>query len=102
MRRGFLGIAARQRPLDRRLIRFHGLNQDQAAEVVSVEPRGPAGIAGVQKGDLIVTINGSTVQNADDLQRFLSDWPIGRPVEIEVVRGRDRRALTIVPLEAAT
>jgi S1-C subfamily serine protease len=100
VRRGFLGIGARQRPLGRRLIRFHGLNQNHAAEVLSVEPRGPAGATGLQKGDLIVAINGAIVQNVDDLQRFLSDWPIGRPVEIEVVRGQDRRLLTVVPQEA--
>jgi S1-C subfamily serine protease len=102
VRRGFLAIGARQRPLGRRLIRFHGLNQNYAAEVISVEPRGPAGIAGLQRGDLIVNINGAIVQNVDDLQRFLADWPIGRPLEIEVLRGQERRILTIVPREATS
>jgi S1-C subfamily serine protease len=101
VRRSFLGLGARQRPLGRRLIRFHGLNQNHAAEVISVESRGPAGMAGLQKGDLIVAINGSVVQNVDDLLRFLSDWPIGQPVKIEGVRGQDRRTLIIVPQEAA-
>jgi S1-C subfamily serine protease len=47
-----------------------------------------------------VAINGSDVQSVDDLHRFLSDWPIGRPVEIDVVRGQSRRVLVIVPKEA--
>jgi S1-C subfamily serine protease len=100
VRHGFLGIAARQRPLDRRTIRFHGLDKNYAAEVLSIEPRGPAGRAGMQVGDLIVAINGASVQSVDDLHRFLSEWPIGQPVEIDIVRGRDRRTLIIIPEEA--
>jgi len=101
VRRGFLGISARQRTLDRRMIRFHSLNQNYAVEVLSVESRSPAGLAGLQQGDSIVAINGSEVQSVDDLHRFLSEWPIGRSVEIDVIRGQSRRALMIVPKEAA-
>jgi S1-C subfamily serine protease len=100
VRRGFLGIAGRQRPMDRRIVRFHGLNKNDAVEVLSVESQGPAGLAGLRAGDLIVAINGSDVQSVDDLQRFLSDWPIGRPVEIDIVRGQNRRSLVVIPKEA--
>lgn len=100
VRRGFLGIAGRQRPMDRRIVRFHGLNNTDAVEVLSVEPDGPAGLAGLRVGDLIVAINGSDVQSVDDLHRFLSDWPIGQPVNIDIVRGRNRRTLVVVPKEA--
>jgi S1-C subfamily serine protease len=101
VRRGFLGIAGRQRPLERRIVRFHNLNKNNAVEVLSVEPRGPAGLAGMQAGDLVVAIKGADVQSVDDLHRFLAEWPIGRPVEIEIVRGNTRRVLIIVPKEAA-
>lgn len=100
VRRGFLGIAAQQRPLDRRFVRFHGLKKNYAVEVSSVESRGPAGQAGMLSGDLVVAINGSPVQSVDDLHRFLSEWPIGRPVEIDIIRGHDRRILVVAPEEA--
>ncbi len=100
VRRGFLGIAGRQRPLDRRLVRFHGLNKNDAVEVLSIEPHGPAALSGMQTGDLIVTVNATDVQNVDDLHRFLSEWPIGRSVEIDVIRGKSRRILSVVPKEA--
>lgn len=100
VRRGFLGIAGRQRPMDRRIVRFHDLNKNDAVEVLSVEPDGPAGLAGLRAGDLIVAINGSDVQSVDDLHRFLSDWPIGQPVNIDIVRGQNRRNLVVVPKEA--
>jgi len=100
VRRGFLGIAARQRLMDRRIVRFHGLDINYAVEVLSVESQGPAGLADLRVGDLIVAINGSDVQSVDDLHRFLSDWPIGQPVDIDIVRGQRRRVLMIVPKEA--
>jgi S1-C subfamily serine protease len=100
VRRGFLGIAGRQRPLDRRIVRFHGLNKNFAVEVLSVESAGPAGIAGMRSGDLIVTINGASVQSVDDLHRFLSEWPIGQSVEIDIVRGNSRETLSLIPEEA--
>ena len=101
VRRGAFGIAARQRPLDRRLVRFHGLKKNYAVEVISVESNGPAGRAGLRTGDLIVGVNGSAVQSVDDLHRFLSDWPIGQPAEIDILRGAGREVLGIVPLEAS-
>jgi len=100
VRRGFLGIAARQRPLDRRIVRFHDLKKNYAVEVSSVESKGPAGQAGMRAGDLVVAINGSDVQSVDDLHHFLSEWPIGQPVEIDIVRGDSRQTLVVVPKEA--
>ena len=100
VRRGFLGIAGRQRPLERRIVRFHGLNKNNAVEVLSVETGAPAAMAGMQVGDLVVAINGAHVQSVDDLHSFLSDWPIGQPVEIDIVRGRSRQVLIVVPKEA--
>ena len=100
VRRGHLGIAGRQRPLDRRIVRFHGLNDKSAVEVLSVESRGPAGTAGMRVGDLIVSINSSGVQSVDDLHRFLSEWPIGQAVELDIVRGNKRENLVLVPQEA--
>jgi S1-C subfamily serine protease len=100
VRRGFLGIAGGQRVLDRRLIRFHNLAGEQAVEVISVDPKGPAGQAGIRKGDLIVAIKGQDVVSVDDLHRFLSEWPIGSPVTITIVRGRKRADMIVVPTEA--
>ncbi len=100
VRRGFLGIAGRQQPLDRRRVRFHQLNKNHAVEVLSVEPHSPAEHAGLRVKDLIVAINQVAVESVDDLYRFLSEWPIGQPVEIDVIRGQKRRMHVITPEEA--
>lgn len=99
--RGFLGIAGRNRPLNRRLVRFHNLPLESAVEVLSVDPGGPAGNAGVREGDLIVAANEEMVGSIDDLHRFLSEWPIGKEFTLIVVRRQDRVEMAVAPIEAA-
>jgi S1-C subfamily serine protease len=100
VRRGLLGLAGRQRPLDRRLARAHGLATETAVEVLSVEPSGPAGRAGLRDGDLIVAVEGRPVAGVDDLHRFLAEWPVGEPARLGVVRGAERLDLRVAPVEA--
>jgi S1-C subfamily serine protease len=101
VRRGYLGIAGRERPLGRRLVRFHNLVNERAVEVVSVEPNGPARQAGLREGDLVVAINEQAVASIDDLHRFLAEWPINGPVMLTIIRGQDRLAVEAVPTEAS-
>lgn len=99
VRRGFLGLSARPRPLERRLVRFHRLNHDSAVEAISVDPRGPAAQAGLKEGDLIVAINDQPLSSVDDLHRFLAEWPIGEPVALTIIRGLERLDLKVRPGE---
>jgi S1-C subfamily serine protease len=100
VRRGYLGLAARPRPLERRLVRFHNLSDDYAVEAISVDPRGPAAQAGLREGDLIVAINNEPLSSVDDLHRFLAEWPIGEPVVLSLIRGLERLELRVRPAEA--
>ncbi len=100
VRRGYLGIAGRQRPLDRPIVRFHGLNKRHAVEVLTIESASPAAQAGLRVNDLIVAINQVDVESVDDLHRFLAEWPIGKPVEIDLIRGQRRQMRVITPEEA--
>lgn len=101
VRRGYLGIAGQQRPLPRRVARFFNLANERAVEVISVNEGSPAAGSGLQAGDLIVSINGKITQNVDDLHHVLSEWPIGRPVRLVIVRGTERMELEATPTENA-
>ncbi len=98
--RGYLGIAAQQRPLDRRLVRFYNLQADSAVEVFSVEPNGPAWQGNVRGGDIIVAVNGQPVTSVDHIHRFLAEWPIGRPVKLTLIRVREKIEVEVTPAEA--
>lgn len=98
VRRAYLGIAARSRPLDRRLARFHEVENRFVVEVMSVTDGGPAAEAGVLSGDFIAAINGEPVASVDDLHHALSSAPIGGSAAFTVIRGRQKldRAVKLV------
>ena len=100
VRRGFLGLTTQQRSLDRRLARLHHLHNNYGVEVMSVDRQGPAGKAGIKEGDLIVLVNGQMASSADDIHRILTDWPIGKPLPIVVIRKQERMELSVEPAEA--
>ncbi|MGD0659777.1 MAG: trypsin-like peptidase domain-containing protein [Syntrophorhabdales bacterium] len=99
VRRGYLGIGAALRPLEKRLVRLFSLSKEYAVEVISVDPQGPAAQAGIRVGDLIIGIGGQQVATVDDLHRFLTEWPFGSHVAITVIRETERLHLIIVPVE---
>jgi S1-C subfamily serine protease len=101
VRRAYLGIAGRQRSLNRRLVRFFKLAKEQAVEVISVDPQGPAGRAGMKEGDFILAVSDQAVTSVDDLHRFLAEGFIGRMVPMTILRGQDKFQLEVIPGEAS-
>jgi len=96
VRRGYLGLAGRQRPLDRRLARAHSLSQPSGVEVMSLEKDGPAGAAGVRDGDILLAIDGEAVTTVDDLHRALTRWSAGE-VELSMLRRTERTQVRVLP-----
>jgi S1-C subfamily serine protease len=86
VRRAWLGIAARDRPLDLRLVRALGLTARRAVEVLSRESSGPAASSDLRAGDLIVAVNREPVDGIDTLHRLLGRVPPGSELTLQVVR----------------
>jgi S1-C subfamily serine protease len=99
VRRGYLGVGAQARPLDRRLARAHALTSTRAVEITSVEPGTPAAVAGLREGDLIVAAGGRPVANVDDLHRALVAAAIGVAMKLTVLRGPDLIDVQVTPTE---
>jgi S1-C subfamily serine protease len=97
VRRGYLGITAQQRPLSRRLVRFHNLKSDFAVEVVAIVPDSPAAKSGIREGDLIVAVNDQEVTSVDRIHRFLGEWPVGKSVKLTIIRGQEQLEREIIP-----
>jgi serine protease Do len=95
--RAYIGIAGGSRPLPPKLARE--LGRTAGVEVVEVVEGSPAAKAGLRPEDLIVTVGGTDVEGADDLQRLMAGELIGERIDALVIR--DGRALTVelVPVE---
>ncbi len=101
VRRGVLGLAAQTRPLDRRIARHHGLAQRSGVEVMEVQPGKPAALAGLRAGDILLSLDGATLQAVDEVHHLLGASSIGRPVVCKVLRGAAILDLTVTPISGA-
>jgi S1-C subfamily serine protease len=97
VRRVYLGLAGRDRQLERRLVRALELPVARAFEVVGREPDSPATAADIRLGDLIIGANGVPIDGVDALHRFLTRWPAGSPLTLEILRRTQRVAVTLTP-----
>jgi S1-C subfamily serine protease len=102
VRRAFIGIAAQQIAIPRRLRHAAGLTQESAVLAANVETGSPAERAGVKTRDIILSLDGTPITGGDDLIRALVGDKIGRTVEIEVLRNGSIQALPLVPEERAS
>jgi serine protease Do len=87
--RGRLGVQIQ--PLTAELAKSFRLENTNGVLVASVEPRGPADKAGLQPGDVILSFNGTPVQNANELPRVVAATKPGTTVTLEVWRSGAKR-----------
>lgn len=102
VRRSWLGIVAQNRRIDPRVRRHLDLLQEAGVEVMSVEPEGPAARAGVRDGDIVLALDGRAVKSVDDVHRTLTEWPVGKPLPLALVRRIERLDIVALPTEAKT
>ncbi len=76
-----------------------GLKRPSGALVASVTPAGPAGRAGLRSSDLIVSIDGQAIEDANAFEYRFATKPIGGSARLGVMRGGKDLALTVA-LEA--
>lgn len=65
-----------------------GLRTDRGAYVVATPSDGPAGAAGIEQGDVIISVDGQQVLGQDELGAILAQLSPGQRVTVEVV-GKD-------------
>jgi len=97
VRRGYLGVNIQ--PLSADIAAGLGLPKDRGEIVASVEPSGPAARGGIRQGDVITKVNNQEVTADNTLSYIVANTPIGRSVPIELIRGGQRRTITITTAE---
>jgi S1-C subfamily serine protease len=101
VRRAFMGVAVRDRPLDKRLARSLGLMQASGVEIQSVEGASPS--AGVLEAhDIVVSANGEKLATVDALHRLLTRWHAGKLLPLRLVRRAKLVEAAIRPTAASS
>jgi serine protease Do len=75
------------------------LRQDWGVVLADVPPDGPAGLAGLRIGDLVLRLDGKVMENARQLEVNLYPRPPGGSVSLEVQRGEQRQSYVVTVAE---
>ncbi|HWB47254.1 MAG TPA: Do family serine endopeptidase [Hyphomicrobiaceae bacterium] len=92
-RRGWLGVKIQSISED--MADTFGVKENTGALVSSVFPESPAARAGIQDGDVILRFDGKDVTTTRGLPRLVAQTPIGKEVDIEVLRKGQRKFLKV-------
>jgi len=82
VRRGRLGVSVQD--VDERLAESFGLSKPSGALVSSVDPGGPAALAGIELGDIILKVDGKDVSGSADVSRAVAGMEPGKAVKLEI------------------
>jgi serine protease Do len=103
--RGYLGVLIKDVE-DPELAARLGLKDQHGVLVSQVMDNAPAANGGMQSGDIITAVNGKPVKDGRELQRTVAALPLGKPVEVVVVRDGQPKTLHVTveeqPAEATT
>ena len=92
-RRGWLGVKIQSITDD--LAEAYGVKENTGALVASVTPQSPAAKAGIQDGDVILKFDGKDVTSMRGLPRLVAQTPIGKDVDVELLRKGQRTSLKV-------
>jgi serine protease Do len=90
--RGRLGVTIQA--LNPDLADSFGLKKAQGALVSAVEPGSPAAKAGIKPGDVILAVDGRSIEQSSDLPRVIGETRPGTQVSIRVWREGGTREVT--------
>ncbi|MBW2542476.1 MAG: DegQ family serine endoprotease [Deltaproteobacteria bacterium] len=89
--RGWLGVMIQK--ITPELAKEFELESESGALVSKVVPDGPADEAGVKRSDVIVEFDGKSIADLSELPRVVAETPVGKKVEVVVVRDGKRKTL---------
>lgn len=92
VKRGYLGILSQPVRLPAAQ-RAEG--RDRGLLVVGVEEDSPAGRGGLLMGDILVSLDGRTIEDTEELQALLAGDRVSKQVEVAVIRGGESNSVHV-------
>jgi serine protease Do len=91
--RGWLGVQIQ--PVTSGIADGLGMKKAEGALVDEPQADSPAAKAGIKSGDVITTINGTTVKNARELARTIAMMPPNTSVKLDILSNGEDKTLTV-------
>ncbi|WP_153915450.1 DegQ family serine endoprotease [Shewanella sp. TC10] len=94
VKRGVLGVTGRD--LDNELAKAFGLETQHGGFISEVMPDSAADKAGLEAGDIIVSVNGKKIKNFQELRAKVATMGAGAKVKIGFIRDGDKETTNVV------
>ena len=94
VKRGFLGIAISNVSPD--MAEAFGLKDTKGVLIDDVEKGLAAEKAGLQRGDIVTTINGKVIRNPNELRVRIGQFPPGTSLKLQIVRNRKPQDIEVI------
>lgn len=93
IKRGYLGIGSQfiSLPAAQRA----GRDQEHGLLLVKVDENSPAQQGGLMVGDILISLDGHSISDSEDLQLLLTGERVGKTVTVEVIRGSTLQQLQV-------
>jgi len=91
--RGYLGVVVQ--PITPAMAKALGQTELKGALVGDVSPRGPAQLSGVERGDVILEINGKVVNDSNELRNTVAMMQPGEAVQLKISRNGSTRDISV-------
>ena len=91
--RGYIGATIQN--YTREMAEAQGLGDQRGAIVSDTVPGGPSARAGLQPGDVVISVNGVAVRTSSELTREVAKASAGDTLRLEIIRGDARRTIQV-------
>ena len=98
--RGWLGVQIRD--LDESLANYYKVEPFSAVYVENVVPGDPADQAGIQSGDIIISVDGQSVASGRELASLVASIPVGQKTKIVLLRDGRKKTIDVKIAKQAT
>lgn len=91
--RGFMGVELDD--LNDQLGEYFGIEDGEGALVSKVRDDSPAAAAGLQAGDVIVSVNGESIEDSGEVHEAMNDTEPEQEIEVKIVRKGKNKTLKV-------
>jgi serine protease Do len=91
--RGFLGVNIAT--VNKDIAKQAKLDVVHGVLITGVEDQSPAAKAGLAKGDVVISLDGSDVRDANKLRNTIAMRGAGKSAELAIIRGKDHKTIKV-------